>query len=246
MKQFKRAMLMPWAGGGPAAPSSLLTSLVAYWKLDEASGSRFDSTANGSTLTDNNTVTQVVGKVAFAAQFTAANSESLSAADNAALSMGDIGFTIACWAFLDSVTARRAFVLKAAGSANTSEYMLRTSGTGAAALVTFSVGNGVASGAVSSVAPLVAGQWYFLAGRYDSVNDLVRLRVDTTDLTPVSYAGGSFDSANTFTLGRWIAGGDFMDGAIDEVGIWKRHLTDAELTTLRNGGNGVTYPFLGT
>ena len=59
-----------------ASGSSLLTGLSDYWKLNEVSGTRADSTANAQTLTDNNTVTSNPGHVSTpAAQFTAANSE---------------------------------------------------------------------------------------------------------------------------------------------------------------------------
>jgi hypothetical protein len=35
-----------------------------------------------------------------------------------------------------------------------------------------------------------------------------------------------------------------MDGAIDEVGIWKRALTKGEVRLLWNEGSGTTYPFI--
>ena len=85
----------------PGTPDALLTDLAAYWQLDEASGGRADS-IGGNDLTDTNTVTQAAGKIDTAAHFTAANNESLSIADNAALSMGDDDFTLAAWVYLDS------------------------------------------------------------------------------------------------------------------------------------------------
>ena len=42
---------------------ALSTNLVAYYRLTEASGSRADSSGNGYTLTDNNTVGSRAGKV---------------------------------------------------------------------------------------------------------------------------------------------------------------------------------------
>ena len=62
--------------------------LVAYWRLDETSGSRLDSSGNGHTLTDNNTVTSGAGKVGTAAVFTRASSERLSRADQPAFEVG--------------------------------------------------------------------------------------------------------------------------------------------------------------
>jgi hypothetical protein len=34
-----------------------------------------------------------------------------------------------------------------------------------------------------------------------------------------------------------------FDGLIDEVGIWSRVLTAAEIAILYNGGSGITFPF---
>src|SRR3989338_9836212 len=111
--------------GWTASPDSLGTSLNAFWKLDEASGTRSDSVGSNN-LTDNNTVTQGTGKVGNAAQFTAANSESLSITDNTALSTGDIDFTIAAWVYLDSVSSTRGIVDKrSADAAGSNDYSLR-------------------------------------------------------------------------------------------------------------------------
>ena len=81
----------------------LTTSLVEAWNLQEASGNRAGAFAS-LTLTDNNTVTQTTGPssvIPQAALFTAANSEYLSRADEAALSLtGD--WTITGWAKLAS------------------------------------------------------------------------------------------------------------------------------------------------
>jgi len=37
-----------------------------------------------------------------------------------------------------------------------------------------------------------------------------------------------------------------MNGSIDEMGVWNRALSQAEITQLFNGGAGLTYPFTGT
>src|SRR4051794_40520428 len=94
-----------WTPGKPAAPSPLLANLVSYWKLDEASTGVAPVTRNDSHgtnhLTDNNTVTSAAGKLGNAAQFTAANSESLSRIDNASLRFGDEDFSLAFWFWPD-------------------------------------------------------------------------------------------------------------------------------------------------
>jgi hypothetical protein len=39
---------------------------------------------------------------------------------------------------------------------------------------------------------------------------------------------------------------DGLTGSLDEVGIWNRPLSQAEVATLYNGGTGITYPFAST
>ena len=77
---------------GPRRPGyvqsgvNIYNGLGANWRLDEVSGSGLDS-FGANTLTDNFTVTSSTGLVfPLARQFTAANSEYLSIADNAGTS----------------------------------------------------------------------------------------------------------------------------------------------------------------
>lgn len=61
-------------------PGTLSNGLVGYWKTDESSGNAADSSGNGLTLTNNNTVAYAGGKFGNAASFTAASSRYLSTA----------------------------------------------------------------------------------------------------------------------------------------------------------------------
>jgi hypothetical protein len=86
------------------------------------------------------------------------------------------------------------------------------------------------------------------------------LTYDTTTLT------GYVDGSSVGTIGATTSGsitqsdvteigmrGDLdvlnpsncTSGLIDEVGIWSRALTGAEVTSLYNGGAGLQYPFTG-
>ena len=83
LKNVIRALVvLSVLGLGEVAHAVLLTDdLVAYWTLDEASGTRSDSVGS-SDLTDINTVTSAPGILNGAAQFTAANNEYFEVADN--------------------------------------------------------------------------------------------------------------------------------------------------------------------
>ena len=65
---------------GPAE-ADLTDNLVAWWTLDETSGTRFDCVGSND-LADNNTVTSDPGKVNVAAEFTLATEEFLSIPSN--------------------------------------------------------------------------------------------------------------------------------------------------------------------
>src|SRR3990167_1322919 len=97
---------------GPFGDHATLTDgLVSYWTLDEAGGVRYDSVvASANDLTDNNTVGSATGKNNLAANFVAANGESLSSTAGA-LALGDTNWTVAGWAYrnalgVDTVVSR--------------------------------------------------------------------------------------------------------------------------------------------
>lgn len=69
------------------------------------------------------------------------------------------------------------------------------------------------------------------------INGVVDSTVSVTDnLT------GSVTNSNNCTLGAVPLGGNvYLNGIIDEVGVWSRELTSAEVTELYNGGAGLQY-----
>jgi len=217
---------------------TLPTNLIAYWKLDEASGTRNDS-KGANHLTDNNTVTQAVGKVGNAAQFTLANSEYLSIADNADLSAGDIGFTIACWVYPDSIGVTQEVLEKApAGLGNeATEYEIRLNGT----TLTFRVGDNISPVNIDVAGAISAGVWHFIVAWHDPVANTINVQVNNGTIYSEARTTGSYNSAGDFVIGRQVDNAYYFGGRIDEVGFWKKVLTAQERTDLYNGGSGSTY-----
>lgn len=236
----------PAAGGGS---SSLLTGLVAYWKLDEASGARSDS-VGGQTLTDNNTVTSAAGKVSNAGGFELDNTEYLSHADSATLSLGsDTDFTIACWVKLESKGAfDGGIVVKDNGGIAhglETEYGLAMNNAGSDRF-RFAVGNNVTFAEVDANtlgSPSLA-TWYFIVAWHDSTANTINIQVNNGTADSAAWSGGTYDGTSDTWIGSEPASAArAFDGLIDEVGFWKRVLTAGERTTLYNSGNGTTYPF---
>jgi hypothetical protein len=229
---------------------ALSTNLVAFWKLDEASGSRAEQ-VGGYTLTDNNSVPSATGLVyGTVAEFDGVGGPHyLSRADNAALSGGDRDFTVAAWVNLDNLTI--GYNVLGKGDGNGYEYgMLLDQGnnrwrwkvaSASAEVNTTFTDDGGGSGGGNGPS---AGTWYLLIGWHDSVNNQIGIATSNNSLTAytTAYSAGVWDSGGDFNIGRVSSYfPNYMVGRIGPVMFWDRVLTSQDRTDLYNAGAGVTY-----
>ena len=83
------------------------------------------------------------------------------------------------------------------------------------------------------------GQWHHGVVTFDNPNNIVRLFVDGIQIGTLSTTS---NPDNTGSQPLRIAGNaqslteDFFIGQLDEVGVWNRALTNAEITDLKNNG----------
>lgn len=225
-------LYVPFSNGS----SPLLTDLVAYWKLDEASGTRFDSVGSND-LTDNNTVGSATGRIGNAASFVAANIEYLSRASTADVQASG-NFTFAAWIKPASIGNRMGVVNKGTTGA---EYILWIDTTGQ---IKFALSANFTNRAETPSA-ISTTEWWLVVASYDGTPRLWVRSESGTLLTDDGNATGHSIGAADYEVGHYeVAGTPYpFNGLIDEVGFWKRVLTPAERTTLWNGGSGITYPF---
>ena len=237
---------MPWGysrkrRGGTTWNINLLNGLVAHWKLDEASGDALDA-HGANTLTDVGGVGTGAGVVGTARVTT--GSKYFWSADNAALSMGDIDFTIAAWAFPTNHAALNDIVSKYGEASGLREYQL-TITTGQARMGAASAG--VTLNQVRTLANSIQNNvWYFIVAGYNATLDQLFISLNLESAQTASHAGGAFDGAQRFAIGAsFLADGttparNFV-GSLDSISIWKRLLTPMEKHALYNGGNGLDY-----
>jgi hypothetical protein len=83
---------------------------TAFWRMEEASGTRFDS-VGGRHLTDVNTVGQAAGRIGNAALFDRSNWESLETPDDLALRPQNGNFSISSWVYVDGALVENYAVL---------------------------------------------------------------------------------------------------------------------------------------
>ena len=97
----------------------------------------------------------------------------------------------------------------------------------------------------TSTVSLSVDTWYHCVSSYNYSTGQLRIRINnetgngTNTTNSVAYA--NVTGGPIFSIGRESWGYN-SDGIIDEVGVWNRALTDAEITQLYNAGAGRFYP----
>lgn len=227
-------------GGG-----SLTVNLIAYWNLDEVSGTRVDP-VNGNDLTSINAAGSATGIISLGASLNRSLSQALVITSNPDMEVSDIDFSIGVWVNLSTLDgSNRALVAK---STNTdASYFLYLDGATSRfkfavySAAGFSGGSNVDAttfGAVST------GVWCYVLAWHDSVLNTINIQVNDGGVDSAAHTTGVYNAtAADFMLGSDSFPGDYFDGIIDEVGFWKRTLSSGERSELYNSGAGNTYPF---
>lgn len=173
------------------------------------------------------------------ANFVSANSEYLSIADNAPLSItGEI--TVCAWVRFDTLPANDVYVVsKYLTSGNQRSYLLfYSSASGEFRFYVSEDGTSTGATAVSSFSP-VADKWCFMVGRYDGTN--IKIWCNGME-DSAAYANDIFNSTADFEIGHYdSASTGYIDGMIGRVGVWSRAITDDEILFLYNNRNPVEY-----
>lgn len=219
--------------------SPLLTGLISYWKLDEASGNAVDSHGT-NTLTDENTVASAAGKINTCRDFELDNSERFFLASNSSLQTGDIDFTWSVWFRPETLVL--AFLFSKGGLVvGTREYGAYISTDG---IPRFFVSDASSNSTVLPAATSVTtGTWNHLVCWHDAGSNQIGLSLNGATAVTAAHTTGVRSGTFEFELGARKNQPAFFDGMLDEVGFWKRLLTTTERASLHNGGSGKAYPF---
>lgn len=220
------------------------SNLVAWWAGDN-NAHDLSSSANHGAMQGSGTY--VPGKVGSAFSF-ASNADYVSVPDHAALNFGTGDFSMDAW--IRTTSSSQMFVVsKTSGpSGNTAGYYFQISG----GFFAWGVHDGThnfAGGAITGVT-LNDGQWHLLAATVQrGTPTTVSLYVDgqfiaTATANNTQNLTGSVSNTGPLLIGQsqYIAGLGFV-GQIDELELFNRVLTSAEITALYNAGsNGKCKP----
>jgi len=227
----------------------LKTGLKAWWPCNEAAGATRANSHSALTgtknLTDNNTVGRADGLVDYAADFTAASSMFLEISDEADLSTGDIDFSIHARVRLTTISADMVIVSKS-DSATVREYELFYDTSEARFRFQVFDSGGTSVGTVDSDEagePLIS-TFYDIVCNHSKTNNCLSIKINNIKADVAATTGEPSDTAANFRVGaKYTTEQDFFNGRIQDVGFWKKDLTEGEGDRLWNQGKGNPYPF---
>lgn len=216
--------------------SPLLDGLVGYWKLDESSGNATDYSGNSNTGTPTGVTQGASGKINTAYTFAGGGSSYLDCGTNASLRMTAAG-TLSAWVY--QTTSNNYATVIGNDDFDTDRhgynFFIRLNGTISLELASASASQSVNGSTISN------NSWHHIAATWDGTN--VHIYIDGVDGGANSQTVTPTANTASFKIGNASIGSYDYVGTVDEVGVWNRALTGAEITSLYNSGSGKAYPF---
>lgn len=199
-------------------------SPVAHWTLDEGTGTTTaDVSANGHTGTLQNAVAWTnTGRFGRGLTFDGVD-DAVSVADSALLD-ATTALSLSAWVSPTAVNTVRPLVSKGSGAGLA--YRLAVAADNVLEM-TLTL-NGVAT-TVRGTSSVTLGGWTHAVGTYDGA--ALRLYVNGVQQAIVTATGPILDSASPVLLGR-DEGGSTLSGRLDDVRVYDRALTAAEIAAM--------------
>jgi len=219
----------------PAAQATLLDGLQDYWTFDDSPGS---STAADSWGSKPGTITNAGAGMTLGAPGKIGTAFAFNGAGNGYVQVGSVGI---------SGTAARSIAGWVKGTANvmpdwvTAFGFTPSNGAGEQFFDIEKVNNGQNLGLHvynwnSYVNGAVDGNWHYLVATYDGSN------IKTySDGSLVDNTARNINTFDQFRMGYRQDQNNYWNGSVDEVAVWNRVLTAAEVSQIWNGGAGLRF-----
>ena len=218
------------------------TNPIALWQFDEASGSTaLDSSGNNYSAAIVGAA-YVPGRTNTALSFTGANSygfisdASAGGTTGAGLDMGTRDWTVAAWVKTTNsgmVATKMGFI----GGSNPDGWGLSVCPNGTVGAIIHKSNVGTVNIFSGDGATVTNGQWHHIAVVFSRAGNMVRYADGSATGTQYSLSslnGQSLDNTNQVRIGARHQAGDevFFNGAIDDLRVYARALTGAEIAAL--------------
>jgi endo-beta-N-acetylglucosaminidase D len=152
--------------------------------------------------------------------------------DAGVINLNNSAYSMECWVKVNSFKTGSPFISSIMGMEdgnNVAQVRLGDAGITADRLQ-FVATLGGATRKLASNSVLTTGTWYHIAATYDGASGGAMMKLYINGVLDASMTAGGNAFANAaFSLGRNYASSRCLDGSIDEVRVWKRALTAAEI-----------------
>ena len=229
--------------------SPLLTGLVAYWALEEASGTLYDSVgSNNFTMFYSTPTYHATGKVNYGVYFNGTSSATLS---GSSLTTGISAMTFSCWFYSNqdpgdntNQTIFNNLDLDQSPPPRRPVFISIDAGSGTPKFTFVTLDAAQNSKILQPTLTALTSTWYHIVCTY-TIGVPLKMYINNT-----KYSGSTnaithlwqHSSESDLGCGYYLVGGN-CKAVLDEVGYWSRALTDSEVSILYNGGSGRGYPF---
>ncbi|WP_426750370.1 LamG-like jellyroll fold domain-containing protein [Myxococcus sp. Y35] len=212
LTSYRRVVVTVTPSGAGAGP-------VGHWALDEGSGgTTADATAHGVTGTLVNGPVWTAGKQGSAVELDGTD-DRIDLGNPSHLQLTG-AMTVSAWVWVDAFAENGRIINKQGGSTNRGWSLNVESG----GYASFQVASSATSLVLVDGTALPTGQWVHLAGTYEP-GVALRLYVN-------GVPGSQRNSTLNVAIGNRPVGGTPFNGRIDEVRVYNRVLTPAELRQL--------------
>jgi hypothetical protein len=217
--------------------------LVLSLNFDEPNGAVLDASASARNGAITGATRVATGKVGGALSFDGVN-DWVTVLDGAAGTPLDLtnGMTLEAWVNPATMNGWETIILKERGGANSqalSYALYAADGVGAPPSGVVRVGT--ADRTLRALAALTPGQWAHIATTYDGINQ--RMFINGVEVSSRPQAGNMAVGNQPLRIGgNQVFSGEFYNGLIDNVRIYNRALTAAELSAEITAAGGVGNP----
>jgi len=202
--------------------------LIHHWKLNETSSTTVADSLGSKDLTSSTDASNITvpGKINTAFDFTAASSENLTDGTFISEVVRSGTFTVAFWVKSDSTVGAQTIFNNSDGSSNRIGVEINALSIRCSAFT----GSGY-DGASGTIA---ANTWTHIA--FTNTAGTLQLYLD--GILQTGTLDGALPVGGGLSIGSDSSGGEFFDGIVDDVRIYDRVLSSAEVGKIYNSGNG--------
>ena len=227
-----------WEIRNATSLSSAISGLVSYYRLDDnlATTNVIDDliSNDGTSTINTENLYYASGKIESAFDFVSANSEKV---DMGFISQPSTAMTVSFWFNADVMptTEDDILVSKFLDGGDERSWLIGIQDGAVKAYTssdgTFQPGNSLNSGVIIST-----GNWYHVVYRYNGSE--LTLWVNGSEVDNFAFSSDIYDGSAKTQFAHYEDGSSlaYYDGKLDEVGIWNRSLSNAEIEELYNSG----------